>query len=165
MKKSWVERAAYPRRNFLHRLLRLAGLPLAVTMLPLPVRAAARAETIRQPLEAVPQHFMQRAYAMKRIAVETGDQGYGAVVVKDALIVGQAPSRVIVNHDPTAHAEMEAIRDAARRLGTRNLSGCVMYSSSRPCPMCQAAAYWAQISQLFYGTEIVDGGPPRLPGC
>ncbi len=107
---------------------------------------------------------MQRAFEMRRIAIETGDQPFGAVVVKDGRIVGEAPSRVIVNRDPTAHAEMEAIRDAARRLAMRDLSGCEMYSSSRPCRMCEPAAYWANISRLYYGSPVTDGGAPQH-GC
>ena len=92
-----------------------------------------------------------------------GDQGYGAIVVKQDRIVAEAPSRVIVAGDPTAHAEMEAIRAAARRLG-RDLSGCELYSSSPPCPMCEAAAYWAGIERLRHGRRITDGGAPRLCG-
>lgn len=102
---------------------------------------------------------------MMRLAVESGDQSYGAVIVRSGRIVGQAPSRVVVNGDPTAHAEMEAIRDAARRLGTRNLDQCVMYSSSPPCPMCEAAAYWSGIEGLIYGADLTDRGAPRLRRC
>lgn len=99
---------------------------------------------------------------MRRQAISTGDQGYGALVVRDKLIVGQSPSRVIVNSDPTAHAEMEAIRDAAMRLGSRDLSGCTLYSSSPACPMCEAAAYWANIDRMVYGDSVNDGGRPSL---
>jgi tRNA(Arg) A34 adenosine deaminase TadA len=77
--------------------------------------------------------------------------------------VGEGTSAVITSEDPTAHAEMQAIRDAARRLGTRDLSGCDLYGTSRACPMCEAGAYWARVSRLFYGESIADGGPPRLP--
>ena len=108
---------------------------------------------------------MERAYEMKRRAVQSGDQGYGAVVVKDSRIVGQAPSRVVVNRDPTAHAEVEAIRDAARRLGTRDLSGCVLYSTSPPCAMCETAAYWARIDRLVSASADGDRGAPRYAGC
>ena len=86
------------------------------------------------------------------------------MIVKNGLIIGQSQSRVIVNRDPTAHAEMEAIRDAARRLGARDLGGCVMYSSSHPCPMCEAAAYWAGLAQYFLWRGMSDGGAPRLCG-
>ena len=108
--------------------------------------------------------FMARAFALRDQASAAGDQPYGAVVVRDGRIVGEGPSRVVTATDPTAHAEMEAIRDAARKLGTRSLSGCVIYASSRPCPMCQAGAYWAGIGQYYYGSNIADGGAPRL-GC
>ncbi len=120
---------------------------------------------IVQPQHATPQSFMQRAFEMQQLATQSGDQGYGAMLVRDGRVVGQAPSRVIVNGDPTAHAETEAIRDTARRLGTRHLQGCVMYSSSPPCPMCDAAAYWAGVDHLFYGRDITDGGAPRLSRC
>lgn len=72
-------------------------------------------------------------------------------------------SAVITTPDPTAHAEVQAIRDAARRLRTRDLSGGELYGTSRACPMCQAGAYWAGLSRLWYGESIVDGGAPRLP--
>ena len=130
-----------------------------------PSHAASQGTLIEQPEPADPGGFMARAYRMKREAVESGDQSYGAVIVRSGRIVGQAPSRVVVNEDPTAHAEMEAIRDAARRLDTRDLHGCVMFSSSPPCPMCEAAAYWAGIDGLFHGSNIVDRGAPRLTRC
>lgn len=105
--------------------------------------------------------FMRRAFEMRRIAVERGDQPYGAVIVRDGKVVGDGVSAVITNTDPTAHAEIQAIRDAAKRLGTRDLSGCELYGTSRACPMCEAAAYWAGVSRLFYGDAITDGGAPR----
>lgn len=125
---------------------------------------AAGGETIPQPREAGDEAFIERAFALRGEALQNGDQGYGALVVQDGRIVGQAPSRVVVNRDPTAHAEMEAIRDAARRLGRGDLGGAVMYSSSPPCPMCEAAAYWAGIGRLVYGSTARDGGRPRLCG-
>ncbi len=115
-----------------------------------------------QPVNADVAAFIARAFEMRRQAEESGDQGYGAVIVRDGKIVGQSQSLVVLNKDPTAHAEMEAIRDAARRLGSRNLSGCTMYSSSSPCPMCEAAAYWANIENLVYGRGAREGGSPRL---
>jgi tRNA(Arg) A34 adenosine deaminase TadA len=106
--------------------------------------------------------FMRRAFDMRRISVERGDQAYGAVIVKDGRIVGEGISAGITANDPTAHAEMQGIRDAARRLGTRDLSGCDMYGTSRACPMCEAGAYWAGISRMYYGESIADAGAPRL---
>jgi tRNA(Arg) A34 adenosine deaminase TadA len=108
---------------------------------------------------------MEQAWRMQRLALESGDQGYGAVIVKDGRIVGQAPSRVIVNRDPTAHAEMEAIRDAAHNLGSRDLRSCVMYGTSPACPMCEAAAYWANLKGMRFGSPISDAGEPRLHRC
>ena len=102
---------------------------------------------------------------MRDRALAQGDQGYGAVIVKDGRIVGQSPSHVIVNGDPTAHAETEAIRDACRRLGTRNLQGCVMYSTTAACAMCETAAYWANVERMYAGSAISDQGVPRYGGC
>ena len=125
----------------------------------------AQSGDIEQPEAASPAAFVRRAFEMRDFAVENGDRPYGAVIVDaSGNIVGQGPSRVIVNGDPTAHAEMEAIRDAARRLGTRDLSAHVMYSSSRPCPMCEAAAYWANLSAMFYGVDGTEAGAPQLCG-
>jgi tRNA(Arg) A34 adenosine deaminase TadA len=106
--------------------------------------------------------FVSVAFAMKERAVENGDQPYGAVVVLNGDVIGYGPSRVVTNKDPTAHAEREAIRDAQVKLNRRNLSDCVLYSTSRPCPECEKAAYEARISRMFYGPDATDGGPPRL---
>jgi len=129
------------------------------------VAAAANGETIKQPSAANAAEFMVRAEAMRQRAVDSGDQAFGAVVVKDNRIVGQAPSRVIVNRDPTAHAEMEAIRDAARRLGTNDLSGCVIYSTTRPCRMCETAGYWANLARSYSGDGNTDNGRPGYSAC
>ncbi len=107
------------------------------------------------------QGAMRRAQALRDEALRNGDQGYGAVVLRGGEIVGAAPSRVVTNTDPTAHAEMEAIRDAARRLRSRDLSGSILVSTSRPCRMCETAAMWAGISRMVYGEQLTDGGPPR----
>ena len=146
-------------------LLSLAG----VVALVIPVirsrrgyAASTRSDNIDQPSGRSDRSFIGRAFEMRRQAIEIGDQGYGAVVVRDGVIVGQSPSHVIVHHDPTAHAEMEAIRDAATRLGSRDLSGCTLYSSSSACPMCEAAAYWGNIDRMVFGEAISDGGRPSL---
>ena len=99
---------------------------------------------------------------MRDEAANIGDQAYGAVVVRDGRIVGQSASHVVIHSDLTAHAEMEAIRDAARRLGSRDLSDCTLYSSSRACPMCEAAAYWANIDGMYFGRSTTDAGAPKL---
>jgi tRNA(Arg) A34 adenosine deaminase TadA len=146
---------------------RAALVALAGAMAPLALLSADRAvaEDIEQPSIAGPTHFMKRAQEMKGLALAAGDQSYGAVIVKDDRIVGQAPSRVVVNGDPTAHAEIEAIRDAARRLGTRDLAGCVMYGTSRACQMCETAAHWAKLENMVYGSSLTEVGRPRYRRC
>ena len=119
-------------------------------------------DSIPQPSDPNDAKFMERAFEMRQYAIDHGDQGYGAVVVRDNVIIGQSWSRVILDQDPTGHAEMAAIRDAARRLNDRDLSQAVMYSSSRPCPMCEAAAFWAGVRHMFYGREIKSAGSPTL---
>ncbi len=151
------------RRSFV-ALGALALAALCVGLRARPASAQAR-EPIRQPEQPGKSAFMQRAIAMRDTASRAGDQPYGAVVVKDNRIVGEAPSRVVTARDPTAHAEMEAIRDAARRLGTRDLGGCEIYASTRPCPMCEAASYWAGIARIHHGADAADAGPPRLSRC
>lgn len=122
----------------------------------------AKIQPIIQPQSVNDMGFIQRAFEMRQRAIDLGDQAYGAVVVRDKVIIGQSWSRVVLDEDPTAHAEMAAIRNAARRIGNRNLDGAVMYSSSRPCPMCEASAYWAGIDTLIHGRVGNNAGPPRL---
>ena len=154
------------RRMFMKRVMCAVAGTAAGTLLS--VRrtiAGEKRPEIKQPVKADKQHLMKRAFAMRRKAVQSGDQPFGAVIVKNGRIVGEGPSRVITNQDPTAHGEMEAIRDACRRLGTRNLSGCELYTSFRPCPMCETASYWANLSRIYHGAEITDAGAPRYPQC
>lgn len=112
-------------------------------------------------LDARQQSFVDQAFEMKRQAEAAGDQSYGAIVVRGGEIVGFGPSRVVVNRDWTAHAEREAIRDAQARLGTKDLSGCVMYSTSRPCSNCERAAAEARIARMYFGRDAADAGAPR----
>lgn len=141
----------------------VAGL-VAPSVAPAVARAAAP-KPIPQPSTPGPKAFMRRAERMRELASAAGDQGYGAVIVKNNKIVGQAPSRVVTGKDPTAHAEVEAIRDAANRLGTRDLSGCVMYGTFKACAMCETAAYWARLDRVYHGSAITDGGKPKYGGC
>ena len=150
-----------PRRAF------LAATGIGALVVPLLARrsyAQGGEDPIDQPDPATPEALIERAFALRRQATASGDQPYGALVVRGGEIVGQSQSLVVVNGDPTAHAEMAAIRDAARRTGSRDLSGATLYSSSRPCPMCEAAAYWAGVERMVYGRTGVDGGGPNLCG-
>lgn len=97
---------------------------------------------------------------MRAKALGWGDQSYGAVLVLNDAIIGEGPSRVVLNNDPTAHAEREAIRDAQRRLGRSLLPGSVLVSTSRPCAACEAAAAAAQVTRMIYGPALTDAGAP-----
>ena len=127
--------------------------------------AATATPGIVQPATPDAASFIQVAFDLRQAAIESGDQPYGAIIVKDDRLVGLGPSRVVVNHDATAHAEMEAIRHASQQLGTADLSGCVMYSTSRPCRMCETAAYWAQVERMYYGPNGSDAGAPQYGAC
>ena len=98
---------------------------------------------------------------MQRLALSWGDQPYGAVLVADDAIIGEGPSRVIKRNDATAHAEREAIRDAQARLGRLDLTGSVLYSTSRPCRQCEIAAAEANVARMIYGKALDDAGRPR----
>jgi tRNA(Arg) A34 adenosine deaminase TadA len=135
---------------------------LAVGAFALPAVAQEPRPEIVQPRTPGQKDFMERAFEMRRLAVERGDEPYGAVAVKDGRVVGEGVSGVITDVDPTAHAELQAIRDAARRLRTRDLSGCELYGTSRACPMCEGGAFWAWISRMYHGSAITDAGEPRL---
>ena len=111
------------------------------------------------------EKFMARAQAMRDDAINSGDQPYGAVVVRDGKLIASAPSRVVITTDPTAHAEMEALRAAARILGRADLGGCILYSTSHPCPMCETAAAWAGIERMVHGDGLHDAGRPEMRRC
>jgi guanine deaminase len=97
--------------------------------------------------------FMRRALDIARQSLdEPGALPYAAVVVKDGTIVGEGLNRANGLHDPTSHGEVEAVRDACRQLGTLDLSGCDLYTTAEPCPMCVATMYLAGISRLFYAS-------------
>ena len=142
-------------------LRRIGG--LLVGSVVAPTSAGQFTPDIVQPRAPGREGFMERAFEMRRRSIERGDQPYGAVIVRGALIVGEGVSAVVTDNDPPAHAEMQAIRDAARRLATRDLSGCEMYGTSRACPMCEAGAYWARIDRMYHGASIADAWAPKLP--
>ena len=100
--------------------------------------------------------FMRQAIALAVENVENGGGPFGAVIVKDGVVVATGVNRVVPNNDPTAHAEVNAIRAACVKLGTFDLSGCVIYTSCEPCPMCLGAIYWAHLDKIYYGATQVD---------
>jgi tRNA(Arg) A34 adenosine deaminase TadA len=119
---------------------------------------------IAQPPAPSRAAFLARARELRDAAAAAGDQPYGAVLVRHGLIVGEGRSQVVSLIDPTAHSELMAVRDAARRLGTRDLSDCEMYSSATPCPMCQGALYWAGVRRIHADVTPESGVAPKL-GC
>ena len=128
------------------------------------VTMAAAGAAIATGAKAAPQQhreFIAAALRMKDEAVRAGDQPFGAVVVMDGSILGFGPSRVVLKKDLTAHAEREAIREAQARLGRSDLAGAILYSSSRPCAACEAAAAEANIARMIHGSEGVDAGRPK----
>lgn len=101
--------------------------------------------------------FMRRAIALSREGMAGGAGGpFGAVVVFDGQIVGEGRNRVTSSNDPTAHAEVEAVRDACRRLGRFHLDGATIYTSCEPCPMCLTAILWARIGRICYANSRTD---------
>lgn len=110
------------------------------------------------------ERFMKRAIDISAEALTTpGTQPFGAVVVKDGKIVGEGINRSAMNHDPTSHGETEAIRDAARKLGTVDLRGTVLYSSCEPCPLCVSAMLIAGVSELYYAAGMDQAGAALGP--
>jgi tRNA(Arg) A34 adenosine deaminase TadA len=95
--------------------------------------------------------FMKKAISLAKKSVAKDGGPFGAVIVKDGAIVAQGANCVTLHNDPTAHAEVSAIRKACKKLGTFDLSGCDIYTSCEPCPMCLAAIYWAHIGKIYYG--------------
>lgn len=99
---------------------------------------------------------MREAIRLASANVENGGGPFGAVIARGGEIIATGVNRVTANCDPTAHAEVSAIRAAAQKLGTFNLSGCDIYSSCEPCPMCLGAIYWARLDRLYYGNTKAD---------
>lgn len=101
--------------------------------------------------------YMQMAINEARKGIMAGDGGpFGAVVVRDGVVIGRGHNRVLGHHDPTAHGEVEAIRDACARLRSHDLSGCDIYTTGEPCHMCLCACLWANIRRVYYGCTIKD---------
>ncbi len=101
--------------------------------------------------------FLRQTFQLAREGMTTNQGGpFGSLVVRDGKIVGRGYNQVTSTNDPTAHAEVVAIRDACRNLGTFQLEGCTLYASCEPCPMCLGAIYWARPSRIVYGAFHSD---------
>lgn len=109
--------------------------------------------------QAVRETFMRRAIELSRAKMDEGCGGpFGAVIVRDGRIVAEGWNEVTSSNDPTAHAEVQAIRKAAAALGDYALAGCEIYTSCEPCPMCLAAIYWARLDRIYYANTRADAG-------
>lgn len=100
--------------------------------------------------------YMSEAIRLSCEAVEKGGGPFGAVIVKDGKILSSSSNSVTLNNDPTAHAEVNAIRMACKKIKSFDLTGCTIYTSCEPCPMCLSAIYWARISRIFYANDRKD---------
>lgn len=100
--------------------------------------------------------YLRDTLAMAMDGIEAGHGPFAALVVRDGKVIGKGHNRVTLNNDPTAHAELEAIREACRQTGDFSLEGATLYVSCEPCPMCLAAAYWAHIERVVYAASSED---------
>jgi tRNA(Arg) A34 adenosine deaminase TadA len=101
--------------------------------------------------------YMKLAKDISEESIRTHEGGpFGACIVKDGIVIGKGRNMVLKQNDPTAHAEVTAIRDACSNIGTYDLSGCVLYTTCYPCPMCLSATIWANIKEVYYGNTKED---------
>ena len=100
--------------------------------------------------------YMLEAIHLSKDSIKRGGGPFGAVIVKDGKIISATANSVTSDNDPTAHAEVNAIRKACKKLNTFDLTGCIIYTSCEPCPMCLGAIYWAHIDKVFYGNSKID---------
>jgi tRNA(Arg) A34 adenosine deaminase TadA len=102
------------------------------------------------------EKFMRRAIELSKESVKKGGGPFGAVIVKDGKIIAEASNSVTQDNDPTAHAEVNAIRQAARKINSFDLSGAEIYTSCEPCPMCLGAIYWARLDKIYFANTKDD---------
>lgn len=103
------------------------------------------------------EKFMRMAIQLSEQNVEQRLGGpFGAVIVKDGMVVARSANKVVLQKDPTAHAEISTIRLACKELDTHNLEGCIIYTSCEPCPMCLGAIYWAHLDKIYYANTKAD---------
>ena len=102
------------------------------------------------------EELMHRAIELSENSVRNGGGPFGAVIAKDGIIIAEASNSVTIDKDPTAHAEVNCVRQACFKLKTFNLEGCEIYTSCEPCPMCLGAIYWAHLDRMYYGNNKHD---------
>ncbi len=104
------------------------------------------------------EELMRRAIELSKTSVRNGGGPFGAVIAREGEIIAEGSNKVTIDNDPTAHAEVSTIREACKKLGTFDLSGCVIYTSCEPCPMCFGAIYWAHLEKIYYANDRKDAG-------
>lgn len=144
-----MNRFQQSRRFFLRLFVRSAAL--------LPLASLVRANEAKHP----DAKWAREAERMRALAESWGDQSYGAVVVRDGAVIGFGPSRVVKDRDANAHAERVAIREAIKAHGAATVSGSILYSTSRPCALCERAAAASGIARMYFGANTEDAGKPR----
>ncbi len=102
------------------------------------------------------EDFMSEAIRLSKENIDNGGGPFGAVIVKDGKIIAKGVNKVTKNNDPTAHAEVTAIREATKLLNNFDLAGCEIYTSCEPCPMCLGAIYWAHLDKIYFGNTKTD---------
>ena len=102
------------------------------------------------------EELMRRAIRLAEQSVAEGGGPFGAVIAREGELIAEASNHVVPHCDPTAHAEVNCIREACRKLGTFNLEGCEIYTSCEPCPMCLGAIYWAHLDKIYYANDRKD---------
>lgn len=107
-------------------------------------------------MNAHAEHWMAQAIAQVRAGIAAGQSPFGAVIVRGGIVIARGHNQVWQRTDPTAHAEVVCIQNAARTLATIDLSGCEMYTTTEPCPMCAAAIHWSKLDAVYYGATIAD---------
>ncbi len=116
--------------------------------------------TIHAGSKATDTTLMLEAVALSEESIDAGGGPFGAIVVsKQGQVIGRGHNRVAIDHDPTAHGEVTAIRDAAKNTNSFDLEGATLYTSTYPCPMCFSAAHWANISHIYYANTAADVSP------
>ena len=102
------------------------------------------------------KELMRRAIALSIDSVKNGGGPFGAVIARDGEVIAEGSNSVTIDNDPTAHAEVNTIRKACKKLGTFDLTGCVIYTSCEPCPMCLGAIYWAHLDKIYFANNRED---------
>lgn len=102
------------------------------------------------------KELMRRAIALSIDSVKNGGEPFGAVIARDGEVIAEGSNSVTIDNDPTAHAEVNTIRKACKKLGTFDLTGCVIYTSCEPCPMCLGAIYWAHLDKIYFANNRED---------